>query len=40
MRTPQYKDKKQYLLDLFKPEFIIVISLHYKPRIAVAMLDL
>ena len=24
----------------FKPEFTIVISIHYKPRIAVAILDL
>ena len=24
----------------FKPEFIIVIFVHYKPRIAVAILDL
>ena len=24
----------------FKPEFNIVISIHYKPRIAVAILDL
>ena len=24
----------------FKPEFIIVIFIHYKPRIAVAILDL
>ena len=24
----------------FKPEFTVVISIHYKPRIAVAILDL
>ena len=24
----------------FKPEFTIVISIHYKPRIAIAILDL
>ena len=24
----------------FKPEFTIIISIHYKPRIAVAILDL
>ena len=24
----------------YKPEFAIVISIHYKPRIAVAILDL
>ena len=24
----------------FKPEFIIIIFIHYKPRIAVAILDL
>ena len=27
-------------LTLFKPEFTFVIFIHYKPRIAVAMLDL
>ena len=27
-------------LNLFEPEFTIVISIHYKPRIAVAILDL
>ena len=26
--------------NLFKPEFTIVIFIHYKPRIAVAILDL
>ena len=26
--------------DILKPEFIIVIFIHYKPRIAVAILDL
>ena len=26
--------------NLFKPEFTIVILIHYKPRIAVAILDL
>ena len=31
-----------YIFDIktFKPEFIIVIFIHYKPRIAVAILDL
>ena len=28
------------LINPFKPEFIIVIFIHYKPRIAVAILDL
>ena len=28
------------LLTLFEPEFTVVISIHYKPRIAVAILDL
>ena len=28
------------LVNPFKPEFTIVISIHYKPRIAVAILDL
>ena len=27
-------------LNSFKPEFTIVIFIHYKPRIAVAILDL
>ena len=27
-------------VNLFKPEFIIVIFIYYKPRIAVAILDL
>ena len=26
--------------NIFKPEFTIVIFIHYKPRIAVAILDL
>ena len=29
-----------YNLNPFKPEFVIVILIHYKPRIAVAILDL
>ena len=28
------------LLNPFKPEFTIVIFIHYKPRIAVAVIDL
>ena len=28
------------VLNPFKPEFTIVIFIHYKPRIAVAILDL
>ena len=28
------------LINPFKPEFTIVIFIHYKPRIAVAILDL
>ena len=28
------------MINLFKPEFTIVIFIHYKPRIAVAILDL
>ena len=30
----------KHLLNPFKPEFTIVIFIHYKPRIAVAILDL
>ena len=29
-----------YIFNPFKPEFTIVILIHYKPRIAVAILDL
>ena len=29
-----------YLVNTFKPEFTIVIFIHHKPRIAVAILDL
>ena len=29
-----------YLINTFKPEFTIVIFIHYKPRIAVAIYDL
>ena len=32
--------KFQRCVDPFKPEFTIVISIHYNPRIAVAILDL
>ena len=32
------KQKEQ--INPFNPEFIIVIFIHYKPRIAVAILDL
>ena len=28
------------MVNPFKPEFIMVISIYYKPRIAVAILDL
>ena len=28
------------MINPFRPEFIIVIFIHYKPRIAVAILDL
>ena len=30
----------EYYLNPFKPDFSIVILIHYKPRIAVAILDL
>ena len=30
----------RFLLNPFKPEFTIVISIHYKPQIAVTILDL
>ena len=29
-----------FMLNPFKPEFTIVIFIHYKPRIAAAILDL
>ena len=43
--TPLYIQLKQILnrkraLNLFRPEFTIVIFIHYKPRIAAAILDL
>ena len=31
---------KASLINPFKPEFTIVIFIHYKPRIAIAILDL
>ena len=34
------KNNKFILINLFRPEFIIVIFIYYKPRIAVAILDL
>ena len=34
------KSRRQEGLNPFKPEFTIVISIHYEPRIAVAILDL
>ena len=44
MCTPSVFEKKQIILEdmlnPFKPEFTIVIFIHYKPRIAVAILDL
>ena len=33
-------DKSLPPINPFKPEFIIVIFIHYKPRIAVTILDL
>ena len=33
-------NKHLFLFNLFKPWFTIVIFIHYKPRIAVAILDL
>ena len=33
-------ERVQSCFDPFKPEFTIVIFIHYKPRIAVAILDL
>ena len=33
-------EKMEKILNPFKPEFTIVIFIHYKPRIAVAILDL
>ena len=35
-----YKLFLAWSLNPFNPEFIIVIFIHYKPRIAVAILDL
>ena len=32
--------KQELSLNPFEPEFIIVIFIHYKPRIAAAILDL
>ena len=32
--------KLNYLINPFNPEFSILIFIHYKPRIAVAILDL
>ena len=32
--------KRTELINPFKPEFTMVIFIHYKPRIAVAILDL
>ena len=29
-----------FMLNYFEPEFTIVIFIHYKPRIAVAILDM
>ena len=44
MALPRNEDgcfthQNQYLINPFKPEFTIVIFIHYKPRIAVAILD-
>ena len=35
-----WKNKQPLLFNPFEPEFTIVIFIHYKPRIAVAILDL
>ena len=35
----QYVEATRYV-NPFKPEYIIVIFIHYKPQIAVAILDL
>ena len=34
------KGNERTLFNPFKPEFTIVIFIHYKPRIAIAILDL
>ena len=34
------KGSNSLLFNTFKPEFLILIFIHYKPRIAVAILDL
>ena len=34
------ENKDELLFNPFRPEFTIVIFIHYKPRIAVAILDL
>ena len=36
----ELSSRSNYLLDPFNPEFTIVIFIHYKPRIAVAILAL
>ena len=38
LKVQPFKSLKHF--DPFKPEFTIVIFIHYKPRIAVAILDL
>ena len=35
-----FEAKIAALINTFKPEFTVVIFIHYKPRIAVAILDL
>ena len=36
----KFGEQFKSIFNLFKPEFAIVIFIHYKPRIAVAILDL
>ena len=38
--TVVLSDERVNLINPFKPEFITVIFIHYKPKIAVAILDL
>ena len=39
-KKPNKRDTLNQCCNPFKPEFTIVIIIHYKPRIAVAILDL
>ena len=36
----EWEQGRDALINPFNPEYTIVISIHYKPRIAVAILDL